>query len=199
MPGNRAHNETRGDHTAIKKRLLASFLIVGAISATMILGASAFWTTEEFRSTVTANSGSADIQVAINGQDICHTGANLAQCSIQATIERDIYPGWSKSDRLEIENVGDVPLNIILKNQGFNGFGPLADALLLNTGRCAGIEQPLTNATFTNGLVLGTIQPGQKLQCQLTLWLPNTLENQDHLQEKTITWTTVIYGQQPAP
>ena len=47
----------------MKKGLAAAFLMVGAITATMVLGASAFWTTDTVTTNTVYTSGSADIQV----------------------------------------------------------------------------------------------------------------------------------------
>ncbi len=172
----------------MKKRLLASFLIVGAISATMIMGASAFWTTDNVNVQVNATAGTADLKV----EGFCNTADG--ECNATISIDEKVYPGWSEESQGKFKNTGDVTLNVIFKNRSFSG--GLRNALLmeLTCGETHISARPITHESFQNGVKIATLEPGEEVVCTGKLSLPHTGENQNNLQGQTASWTSTIFG-----
>ncbi|MGE5595689.1 MAG: hypothetical protein ACM3S1_06580 [Hyphomicrobiales bacterium] len=167
----------------MKKRLFAAFLIVGAISATMVLGASAFWTTQTGTAQVTANAGTADLTVA---------GCELSSgCDTTLTYD-GIYPGWSTTqNNIVVENSGDIPLRFVVDVDG--GSGTLESALILKV-QCGTGSAEGTLQQWDAGVTLGTLNPGASTSCNATLSFPDSGSNQNGLQGKSANFTVKIYG-----
>lgn len=175
------------------KRLIGAFLIVGAVTATMVMGASAFWTTGNINVNVNATSGSADL--SLDEVPGCDTELPANGCDVPVPLS-SIVPGWSESSPWTFTNTGDVDLKIILKTNTFGGSGALLNALVLDiacTGGAPGSAAP-TNSAYTAGYQIATVAAGQSVTCNGELSLPNTSSNQNNLQNQNATFTITFFG-----
>lgn len=168
----------------MKKRLFAAFLMVGAISAVMVMSASAFWTTGQATLNVNAQAGEASL--LLPG---CDLGAG-ANCSATHTISQKIVPGWSQtSPAIPVKNDGDVPLELIFSTGGVDN---LLDEALVMSISCNGNTIANTLGAWTGGVSFGTLAPNATSSCTGTLSLPADASND--LQGKTASFSVNLYG-----
>lgn len=180
----------------MKKRLAAAFLIVGTISATLLLGASTFWTTGDASIRANAASGEASLSIAANGTltgtATCDTRDGACELAITPT---GIYPGWSQAATLVIENTGDVALDVILQNGGWTESSALLGALQLDLSGAVAQSGPVNDNAYQAGITLATdLAPGESVTVNAELAFPSTAENQNDLQNQTTQWVTTIFG-----
>ena len=170
----------------MKKRLFAAFLMVGAISAVMVMSASAFWTTRTATADVQATAGEANLTIA--GCDV----SNGCSTSIQFD---DIYPNWSSTPHsASIVNSGDVPLTVVLELDGWSDDAELWSALKLDVDCGSGSVWSGNLLAYDAGVSLFSLNPNENRSCTAQLSLPDNGANQDDLQGKSAGFTVNIYG-----
>ena len=174
--------------------------MVGAISAAMVMGASAFFNTTPVTTTTTASAGTPSLQVQSAASD-CTTGLNTVNSGDSQTVA-NMYPGFVQTECLIVTNNGPIPLNVYSKNTSVTDTdsGALAGALtyqIVDNGNCnAGGPAAPNVAAYTNGngWHLATLAPGGVAKCLVTLALPDNHSDQSALEGKTATILNSIFG-----
>lgn len=177
--------------------------MVGAITATMVLGASAFWTTDTVTTNTVYTSGSADIQVYWS-EDCSSPYALVADTTGgPATIPAgatDIPLGFSTTDCFRVKNVGDVALNLYVQNPSgsFGGSSALWNEMTVAIGGACTAYGPAApnHPTYLAGAVLTSgLAAGAQIDCTVTTALPSTSSNQDSIQNASTNWSVLLWGQ----